>query len=88
MSKRRVNVNIDAELHDRIKAVGDELPGFSFSALVNESLEQALPMLEGLVEAAKGGDVEALTAIMNNSVMSQLVQFHVAMKGAKQLKKE
>lgn len=86
MAKKRVNLYLDEDTHERLMKLGKDLPGFSLSALVDEMLVGVAPMLERLIEAAKSGDIEALTAIMNNELMSKIVDIQVQAKEIKRQK--
>ncbi len=63
-AKRRVNINIDQDLHNRATALTDQLPGASFSWLVSLSLQSAVPAFERVLEAAKTGDTQALLQVL------------------------
>jgi len=72
MAKKRINLTVDAELHKRSRRLLDQLPGATFSGLVEEALEGILPTLETLVEV-KGQAQEAQEAAMANLLAEQLM---------------
>jgi hypothetical protein len=63
MPKRRVNINLDAEMHDRLKAVLGAIPGASVSHFFNDVMVRAVPTLEEMLKAANAGDVNAIRSL-------------------------
>lgn len=70
--KKRINLTVDEELHRRSRKLLDQLPGATFSGLVEEALEGLLPTLEALVEV-KGQAQEAQEAALANLLAEQLI---------------
>lgn len=73
MAKIRVNLYLDEDIYKKAKAVVDQIPGGSISALVNDVLEQAVPSFEHILEAAKAGDSEAQAKMMSHLLANQLL---------------
>ncbi len=84
-AKKRVNINIDADLHDRATALTAQLPGMSFSSLVSLGLQSAVPAFEQILEAAKTGDTKALLQVLQLTTAQGMEQAGSAMS---ELRKE
>lgn len=58
--KKRVRptltVTIDPQVHDRLRALVDALPGATLSVLLDELLVAALPIFEDMAAAVRGAD--------------------------------
>jgi len=77
MPSRRVNITIDAELHDRAKAVLARLPaGATFSALVEDAVSEMVPALEATVDAFEAGGEEGALRAVEASLGRALLSFH------------
>lgn len=55
MSKRRVNISIDSELHDNTVALLSNIPNGSFSSFIEESCRELVRTLTPVIESAKLG---------------------------------
>lgn len=84
VAQRRVNITIDAELHDEAKRVLAKLPRASFSALVEDSLREMVPVMASILEAhEEGGEDAALRAVESNIGRAVLGNTHGSRKGPK-----
>jgi hypothetical protein len=87
-AKKRVNINIDSDLHARATALTDQLPGASFSWLVSLGLQSAVPAFEQVLEAAKTGDTQALLQVLQLTTAQGMEDAGVAMADLRKKIKE
>lgn len=64
---------MDAELHRRVRALADELPGGNMSSVVEMALEMNLPHLEKMAAVAKGKSPEEAAEAAVLSLFRSLV---------------
>lgn len=50
-NRKRVNITLSPDVHERVKALVQRLPGGTVSAVIEESLESMLPMMEMAADA-------------------------------------
>lgn len=56
MSKRRVNISIDSEVHDNTVALLSNIPNGSFSSFIEEACRDLVRTLNPVIESAKLGN--------------------------------
>lgn len=71
--KKRVNLYLTAELHDRLIALSESVPGMTASGIVDDLLEEFLPVVEALANAAKSGDRDAQAQMMSSLLADQFL---------------
>lgn len=71
--KRRVNVYINGENFDRLKQIVSEVPGMTASGVIDELLEDFMPAMEMLVEAAKSGDRDVQAKMLSSLLADQFI---------------
>jgi hypothetical protein len=73
--KKRVNVYLEAEPYDELQELMSEIPGLSFSPLVDKVVKDALPMLKELKKALDAEDPDAMMLVLKDQVMSSMMTF-------------
>lgn len=74
MAKRRVNLMVDGDVYDRVKAACEDLPGLSVSEVVRDCLQGMAPMLEAMARGVKSGDTKAMKQAFGAATGDALVQ--------------
>lgn len=74
MAKVRASLWLTKDIFERAKALSNEVPAFSVSAIVDGMLHQIVPQLERTIELAKAGDREAMLQFMDTFSATMLAQ--------------
>ena len=72
MAKRRVNLYLDGEVFDRVKALCEHLGEITPSAIANEALTQFDAMMTPVLEKALAGDREAAFMLFQSAGLGML----------------
>jgi len=79
-TKKRVNLYVDAEPYDRLKALTKRVPGMTISGVFDQVLREFVPVVEQLVDLAQSGDREAQALVARRLLADQM--FTLASEGA------
>lgn len=73
MTKIRATLYIDGDLHERLKVLTETVPGMTISGTFNDLVREFLPVIEGLVDMAREGNIDAQAEMMEALLAQQLV---------------
>lgn len=76
----RVQVTMDADLHDELKAYAAVVPGASISGMINDFLVPMIPDFKSVRTAISSGDNEALRGALEKMVGASIMRAQYTMQ--------